>query len=122
MQYKRTIYRKLGSDIFALVCFFQYDRVYLADPAAVFDIKVTQSEQFEKDTSISKVSRSSKTGLIEGEFVWEKCGYDCWGRVEASSENRFADVLAEEFTTCFLGNDKASIADDDVVGELGSGR
>lgn len=56
MQYKRTIYRKLNSDIFALVCLFEYDKVYYCDPEAVVDMKVTQSEQFPKDMVIfSKV-------------------------------------------------------------------
>lgn len=56
MQYKRTVYHKLGSDIFALVCLFEYDKVFYCDPEAVVDMKVTQAEQFPKDMIIfSKV-------------------------------------------------------------------
>src|SRR5947207_15074375 len=52
MQYKRTLYHKLGSDNFALVCLFEYDKVYLAEPAAVLDLKTAKAEQFPKDMRI----------------------------------------------------------------------
>jgi hypothetical protein len=52
MQYKRTVYHKLNSDIFALVCLFEYDKVFYCDPKAVIDMKVTKAEQFPKDMVI----------------------------------------------------------------------
>jgi hypothetical protein len=101
MQYKRTIYHKLNSDIFALVCLFEYDKVYYCDPEAVVDMKVTKAEQFPKDMVIfSKVCLYFGRGLIEdGALRWE-CGYYYWGRVESTSEDYVAYILAENDATC----------------------
>ena len=49
MQTKRDIYRKIRSDYLALVCLFEYDQIYISDPAAVHELKVTKSEQFPRD-------------------------------------------------------------------------
>ena len=53
MQYNRIVYRKLGSDIFALVCLFEYDNVFYCDPRANIDISVTHPEQFPRDTHLA---------------------------------------------------------------------
>ena len=61
MQYKRTIYEKLGSEIFALVCLFEYDKVYFAEASAVLDLKIVQADRFPKDMLIfRKVSRHDR--------------------------------------------------------------
>ena len=54
MQYKRSIYDKLGSDNFALICFFEYDKVYLTEPDAVVEMKVTKADIYPKDMVIYK--------------------------------------------------------------------
>lgn len=51
---KRKMYHKLGSDNFAFVCLFQYDEVYLSDPAAVVEMKVKRADQFPRDMTIMK--------------------------------------------------------------------
>jgi hypothetical protein len=56
MCYKRTNYQELNSDIFALVCLFEYDKVFITDPAAVLDLKIAKPKEFPKDMEIfSKV-------------------------------------------------------------------
>lgn len=53
---KRKIYHKLGSDNFAFVCLFEYDEVYLSDPAAVVEMKVKKADRFPRDmTTLKKV-------------------------------------------------------------------
>jgi hypothetical protein len=52
MQYKRRIYRKLDSEIFALVCLFDYDKVFVAEPAAVLELKITKPREFPRDMHI----------------------------------------------------------------------
>ena len=54
MQYQRSIYRKLDSDIFALVCLFEYDKVFVSDPAAVVDLKIVQPREFPRDMLVFK--------------------------------------------------------------------
>lgn len=52
MQYKRAWYHKLKSDNFALICLFEYDRVYLTEPDAVNDLNIEKSGRFLKDMQI----------------------------------------------------------------------
>lgn len=52
MQCKRSIYRMYKSDIFALVCLFDSDKVYVADPSVVMEIKVAKAESFGRDMRI----------------------------------------------------------------------
>lgn len=55
---KRKIYHELGSDNFAFVCLFEYDEVYLSDPAAVVEMKVKKADRFPRDmTTLKKVLR-----------------------------------------------------------------
>ena len=77
MQYKRTIYRRLGSDIFALVCLFEYDKVYIAEASAVLDLKIAQADRFPKDMLIfSKVSIQliNRQLMREDGHLWQECG------------------------------------------------
>src|SRR5438552_14763411 len=53
MQYRREVYHKLGSDIFAVVCLFQYDKVFFCDPAGVIDMKMKQMESFPRDVEMA---------------------------------------------------------------------
>lgn len=77
MHNKRTIYRECRSDIFALVCLFDSDKVYIADPYAVMEMKVTKTETFGRDMLIfSRVSNhdhveslSRKMGLFGENIV-----------------------------------------------------
>ena len=79
MQYNRTIYRKLGSDIFALVCLFEYDNVFFCDPLANIDISVTQSNQFPRDTHLAaKVFPFLSPMLRVDCCLWPKCSYNNW--------------------------------------------
>ena len=52
MQCKRSWYQKLKSDNFALICLFEYDRVYLTDPEAVSDLNLENADTFLKDMQI----------------------------------------------------------------------
>jgi hypothetical protein len=54
MQYHRSIYQKLDSDIFAVVCFFQYDKVFICDPAAVLDVNIVKPREFPRDMIIAQ--------------------------------------------------------------------
>lgn len=74
MQYKREWYTKLKSDNFALVCLFEYDRVYLTDPAAVYDLNIDKADQFLKDMQI--FHKVIALGLpVNGQVcsLWTKC-------------------------------------------------
>jgi hypothetical protein len=54
MQYQRSVYRQLDSDIFALVCLFQYDKVFVSDPSAVLELKVIKPREFPRDMHVFK--------------------------------------------------------------------
>lgn len=51
---QRSIYRKLNSDIFALVCLFEYDKVFVCEPEAVMEIKVLKPREFPRDMQVFK--------------------------------------------------------------------
>jgi cytochrome P450 len=69
MQYKRKIYQRFNSDIFALVCLFDSDKVYLADPSIIMEIKVAKADVFESDMLIfSRVSRLSHAESLQREM------------------------------------------------------
>jgi hypothetical protein len=51
MHSKRSIYHKLGSDVFALVCLFEHDDVFVASPEENLQIMATNSRQFPRDLS-----------------------------------------------------------------------
>jgi hypothetical protein len=71
LQYNRSIYRKLGSDIFALVCLFESDNVFFCDPLATIDIKINQPEQFPKDPRTRALVPISNAALMLVSVVWE---------------------------------------------------
>lgn len=97
MQYGRTIYRKLGSDIFALVCLFEYDYVYFCDPLANMGISVTQPNQFPRDTYLAaKVLPYISTMLRVDCRLWPKCSYINWRSMEVLSEGYFTYIFPEE--------------------------
>ena len=52
MEQRRSVYRKLKSDNFALVCLFEYDRVYVTTPEAVSCVHVSQADSFPKDMAL----------------------------------------------------------------------
>ena len=78
MQYKRTWYHKLKSDNFALICLFQYDRVYLSEPDAVNDLNIDKSDRFLKDKQIFRKVQICYVAIADGLVcgVWTKCGHD----------------------------------------------
>ena len=49
MQYGRSIYQKYGCDVFALISLFEYDKILVADPHAVLEMKVTGADRFQND-------------------------------------------------------------------------
>jgi len=49
MQYGRSIYQKHGCDVFALISLFEQDKIFVADPHAVLEIKVTGADRFQND-------------------------------------------------------------------------
>jgi hypothetical protein len=54
LHYQRSIYRQLGSDIFALVCLFEYDKVFVCEPEAVLEIKLYKPREFPRDMQVFK--------------------------------------------------------------------
>src|SRR6266496_3204500 len=101
MQYNRTIYRKLGSDIFAMVCVFGYDNVFICDPLATIDIAVTQSDRFPRDTQVAeKVFPCLGTMLRVDWCLWSKRNYNVRRKMEVLSESYFTYVFPEESATC----------------------
>ena len=49
MQYGRSIYQKHGCDVFALISLFEYDMIFVSDPHAVLEMKVTGTDRFQND-------------------------------------------------------------------------
>ena len=49
MQYGRSIYQKHGCDVFGLISLFEYDMIFVADPHAVAEMKVTGTDRFQND-------------------------------------------------------------------------
>jgi hypothetical protein len=97
MQYKRVWYETLKSDNFALVCLFEYDRVYLTEPAAVYDLNIDKADQFLKDMQIfRKVNVLSFRINIEVCRLRAKCRYDSWRGMEITSQNYIANIFGEE--------------------------
>jgi hypothetical protein len=78
MQYQRSIYRKLDSDIFAIVCLFEYDKVFVSDPAAVLDLKIFQPREFPRDMHVFKRVYSNVVDVNVVCCVWKKCSGDDW--------------------------------------------
>jgi hypothetical protein len=56
MRLGRTLYHELDSDVFAMISLFQNDQVFVSDPAAIVELKVTGTDRFQVDLlQISKV-------------------------------------------------------------------
>ncbi len=101
MQYNRTVYRKLGSDIFAMVCVFGYDNVFLCDPLAIIDVSVTQSDQFPRDTQLAAKVLPFLGPLLRVDWcLWPKCSYNSRREMEVLSESYFTYVFPEESADC----------------------
>ena len=49
MQHGRSIYQKHGCDVFALISLFEYDMIFVSDPHAVLEMKVTGTDRFQND-------------------------------------------------------------------------
>ena len=52
LHHRRSIYRDLGSDVIAFVSLFQYDQVWVSDPASFVEVKVTNTKKYPKDLRI----------------------------------------------------------------------
>lgn len=50
----RTFYTSQGSDIVALVSLFEYDQIFISDPAGFVEVKVTRFDGYEKDAIQAK--------------------------------------------------------------------
>jgi hypothetical protein len=86
MQYKRTWYTKLKSDNFALVCLFEYDRIYLTEPSAVYDLNIDKADQFLKDMQIfHKVYTLCLPITDQVRCLRTKCRHNPWGGMETTS-------------------------------------
>ena len=48
-QYRRKMYQSLNSDIFALISLFEYDKIFVCDPHAATEMKVTNAARYPKD-------------------------------------------------------------------------
>jgi len=119
MCYKRTIYQRLDSDIFALVCLFEYDKVFITDAAAVLDLKIAKPREFPKDMQIfSKVLHSKVYQAYPGKVcgLWEKCSVYNRRRMEAPSQDHSPHVHSERLAPRPRRNNKAGVADDGVLG------
>jgi cytochrome P450 len=56
IQYGRTIYQNHNSDIIALISLFEEDKIFISDPNAIIEIKVTGAHRFQIDSeAIAKV-------------------------------------------------------------------
>jgi hypothetical protein len=74
MQIGRQFYRE--SDIVALISLFEYDQMFVSDPAAV--LETYTSGRFQKDlVQASKVS-CPRISLIEDCDLRAKCGFNRW--------------------------------------------
>ena len=62
MQYGRSIYQKHGCDVFALISLFEHDMIFIADPHAVLEMKVTGADRFQND--------SYQTSQVVSIFYW----------------------------------------------------
>jgi cytochrome P450 len=57
IQHGRIIYQNHNSDIIALVSLFEEDKIFISDPNAIIEIKVTGAHRFQIDSeAIAKVS------------------------------------------------------------------
>jgi hypothetical protein len=57
VQHGRIIYRKHNSDVFALVSLFEEDKIFISDPNAIIEVKVTGAHRFQNDSEATgKVS------------------------------------------------------------------
>jgi hypothetical protein len=75
-QYRRTIYSKLGTDVFALISLFEYDKVFVCDPYAVAEMKFTESSRYPKDVrQFSQVSIIIIRTYSPDDSLWSKSGY-----------------------------------------------
>ena len=85
----------MDSDIFALVCLFDYDKIFVSDPAVVLELKIVKPKEFPKDMHIFR-----KVYLIlYNQFnivccVWEECSGDDRRRMETSQENHDAYLFS----------------------------
>ena len=84
-------YRALQSDVFAMVCLFEYDTVCVRSAEAFCEMKITDLERFPKDQAQFKLVCPPSCvcgGLIGGlgGGLWRECGYGGREDVETSSE------------------------------------
>ena len=49
MEYGRDLYNFHNSDVFALISLFEYDNVFVSDPKAVLEMKVTGTDRYQID-------------------------------------------------------------------------
>jgi hypothetical protein len=101
MQYQRSIYRKLDTDIFVLVCLFEYDKVFVSDPAAVLELKVVRPKDFPRDMQVFKKVypiANYQLNLVCG--IWKECCRDNRRRLETSQENHGTYLFSEKYATC----------------------
>ena len=54
VQSRRAWYKRLNSDMFALVSFFEYNVICVADPKTYTEIKIVRAEHFPRDTGLIK--------------------------------------------------------------------
>jgi len=101
MQFQRSVYQKLNSDIFVLVCLFEYDKVFVSDPAAVLELKITKPKEFPRDMQIFRRVYSiqcNKLNLVC--CIWQKCSCNYWGRMETSQEDHSTHFFPQKYATC----------------------
>jgi hypothetical protein len=83
-------YRALHSDVFAMVCLFEYDTVCVRSAEAFCEMKITDLERFPKDQAQFKMVCPPPVcvGLIGGlgGDLWRECGYGGRKGVETSSK------------------------------------
>lgn len=64
MRLGRRFYKSRGSDIVALVSLFEYDQIFVSDPAAFVEIKVTRFDRYQKDIVQARKGFPSCSRLI----------------------------------------------------------
>ena len=100
MQYKRSMYHKLGSDVFALISLFDFDKIFVCEPDAIAELKLTELTRFPKQIQLYSQTPNDfhNANSRNRRRLWTQCPHNDGRRMEASSENHVPNILTKEFS------------------------
>lgn len=114
---KKTVYQRLGSDIFALVSLFGDDTVITRDPAAFVEVKITNSERFPRDLKQISVVCPLVMKLRLAWFIrWQSSDYR-GSAMETSSKSYGKGIRPKKCTTRPCRDNQTNQADDWSMGK-----